>query len=50
MTANVDESWKEVEQLGSIGAWVSWDAFDRSLDALPKCDLGVCAHVPDHLK
>ncbi|MNC14781.1 hypothetical protein D3C75_625690 [compost metagenome] len=42
MTAGVQEGWNEVEKLGAIGAYLSWDDFDSQLDSLPVCNVGLC--------
>lgn len=45
MTSNVPEGWKRVEDLGAIGAWMSWGDFDRALDAMPDCNVGLCTRA-----
>lgn len=42
MSSNVEEGWKEVENLGAVAAWVDWDSFDEYLDDLPECNVGLC--------
>ena len=41
MSGNVPETWKEVENMGAIAAWASWDDMDVYLDALPDCTHGL---------
>lgn len=41
MSCNVPEGWREVECLGALAAWVSWDVFDGYLDSLPRCTVGL---------
>lgn len=45
MSSNVAEGWTQVEQLAAIACYVSWDAFDESLDALPECNFGLAARA-----
>jgi len=42
MSSNVKEGWQEVERLGAIAACVNWDEFDKYLDELPECNVGLC--------
>lgn len=42
MSSNVKEGWQEVERLGAIAAYVNWDEFDKYLDELPECNVGLC--------
>lgn len=46
MSSNVREGWSEVENLGGIACYVSWDEFDAYLDALPECNVGLCYKRP----
>lgn len=46
MSGNVPESWEEVERIGAVAAWASWDDMDAYLDALPDCTLGLMS--PPH--
>lgn len=41
MSGNVKESWQEVENMGALCAWESWDAMDEYLDSLSECNLGL---------
>lgn len=41
MSSNVPEGWSEVERLGALAAWESWDAMDAYLDSLPECSVGL---------
>lgn len=41
MTANVEDSWKEVCNYASIGVYIGWDAADEYLDNLPECNFGL---------
>ena len=43
MSSNVEEGWREVEHLGALAAWESWDAFEMHLDSLPPCNVGLMA-------
>ena len=45
MSSNVNEGWREVKNLGAIAAYQSWDDFDKYLDDLPECNLGLCQKV-----
>ena len=42
MSSNVKEGWQEVENLGAIAAYTSWQDFDKYLDDLPECNVGLC--------
>lgn len=42
MSSNVKEGWQQVEQLASVAVYVDWDEFDHCLDAMPKCNVGLC--------
>lgn len=42
MSSGVQEGWGEVTQLGAIAQYLSWDDFDKQLDSLPACNLGLC--------
>jgi hypothetical protein len=44
MSSNVREGWTEVERLGALACYTSWDDFDAYLDELPECNVGLC-HV-----
>lgn len=46
MSGNVPETWKEVENMGAVAAWASWDEMDAYLDALPDCTHGLMS--PPH--
>ena len=41
MSSNVPEGWREVENMGSLCAWESWEAMDGYLDSLPECKVGL---------
>lgn len=43
MSSNVREGWQEVENLGAVAAWMSWEDFDNYLDSLPECTFGLCS-------
>ena len=43
MSSNVAEGWREVENLAAIACYVDWEHFDKALDALPECNVGLCA-------
>jgi hypothetical protein len=43
MSSNVPEGWKHVENLAAVAAYMSWDTMDQELDALPECNVGLCA-------
>lgn len=42
MSSNVKEGWEEVEKLGALACYASWDDFDEFLDSLPVCNVGLC--------
>lgn len=44
MSSNIVEGWQEVENLGAIAAWQSWEDFDLYLDSLGKCSLGLMSN------
>ena len=44
MSSNVQEGWEQVERLGALACYMSWDDFDGYLDSLPECNVGLC-HV-----
>ena len=46
MSGNVKESWQEVENMGALCAWESWDAMDEYLDSLSECNLGLMEKAP----
>lgn len=46
MSGNVKESWQEVENMGALCAWESWDAMDEYLDFLSECNLGLMEKAP----
>lgn len=43
MSSNVPEGWNKVENLAAVAAYMSWETMDQELDALPECNLGLCA-------
>lgn len=47
MTSNVDEGWSEVCNLAAVGCYLGWDEFDKYLDQMPECDLGLCKKGED---
>jgi hypothetical protein len=42
MSSNVKEGWDEVERLAAIACYVDWNEFDKCLDELPECNVGLC--------
>lgn len=42
MSSNVPEGWNEVQRLAAIACYVDWDTFDKCLDELPDCNVGLC--------
>jgi len=42
MGSNVKEGWQEVEMLGGVCAWMSFEDMDACLDSLPVCNVGLC--------
>lgn len=42
MGSNVKEGWNEVQNLGSIVAYLSYEDFDSYLDNLGECKVGLC--------
>lgn len=46
MSGNVKESWQEVENMGALCAWESWDAMGEYLDSLSECNLGLMEKAP----
>lgn len=42
MSSNRKEGWTEVEQLAAIAVYLGWDDFDKALDGLPECNIGLC--------
>lgn len=46
MSSNVQEGWGEVERIGAVAAWMSWQDADAYLDALPECNVGLMERVP----
>lgn len=42
MSSNRKEGWTEVEQLAAIAVYLGWDDFDKALDSLPECNIGLC--------
>lgn len=42
MGSNVPEGWREVENLASVACYVGWDDFDKYLDSMPECNVGLC--------
>lgn len=47
MSSNVPEGWREVENMGAVASWQSWEDMDGYLDALPQCRVGLMANCPD---
>ena len=43
MASNVQEGWKEVENLAAIACYAGFSEFDQALDALPECSVGLCS-------
>lgn len=43
MSCNVPEGWQKVQNLAAVGAYVSFEDMDKELDALPECNIGLCA-------
>lgn len=41
MTSNVEEGWSEVCNLASVGCYMGWDEFDKYLDSMDKCNVGL---------
>lgn len=46
MSSNVQEGWGEVERMGAVAAWMSWQDADAYLDALPECNVGLMERAP----
>lgn len=46
MGSNVAEGWGRVEQLGAICAWLGYDDFDKALDTMPNCNVGLSSASP----
>lgn len=46
MSSNVPEGWSEVERVGAVAAWMSWEDADQYLDALPMCNVGLMERAP----
>jgi hypothetical protein len=47
MSSNVQEGWKQVENLGAIACYVDWQEFDRYLHELPECNVGLMQKAPN---
>jgi hypothetical protein len=45
MSSGVQEGWDEVTKLAAVAQYLSWDDFDRQLDSLPECNVGLCEVV-----
>jgi hypothetical protein len=50
MSSNVPEGWIEVERMGALCAWESWDAMDAYLDSLPNCAVGLMSKAPPAIR
>lgn len=47
MSSNVPEGWERVENLGAIACYVDWNNFDRYLDDLGVCNVGLMQKAPN---
>lgn len=46
MSSNVKEGWQQIQNLAAVACYVDWDAFDKELDALLECNVGLCETSP----
>ncbi len=41
MSSNVEEGWEQVECLAAISCYIDFEAFDKHLDTMPDCNVGL---------
>lgn len=42
MSSGVQDGWDEVMKLAAVAQYLSLDDFDKQLDSLPECNVGLC--------